>query len=99
TRWPRDWSSDVCSSDLVFQAWRRDVETFISTIANQASDLADAKDRITKAIESDLLRFHDTWERITVTADSLISTPRKLLDGGMRSEERRVGKERRGRWR
>src|SRR5439155_16400186 len=24
TRWPRDWSSDVCSSDLVqtFRAWR-----------------------------------------------------------------------------
>src|SRR5437870_4627342 len=22
TRWPRDWSSDVCSSDLVFQRFR-----------------------------------------------------------------------------
>src|SRR5207253_4568171 len=32
TRWPRDWSSDVCSSDLEFCICRRNTKTATSKI-------------------------------------------------------------------
>src|SRR5437660_9673371 len=46
TRWPRDWSSDVCSSDLSFQAA---LDLAIATKAKDSAQLAGAR--------SDLERF------------------------------------------
>src|SRR5204862_5309987 len=67
TRSLRDWSSDVCSSDL----WRE--ETKLPS-------------------EVDLVRQFGV-SRITVTR-----AVRELQAAGLRSEERRVGKECRSRW-
>src|SRR5690625_6615770 len=70
TRWPRDWSSDVCSSDL--------------NIAIEAQLLAGA---FLAAIAASFF---------TSAYVGLIAAP---FAGAARSEERRVGKECRARWR
>src|SRR5699024_11596696 len=73
TRSKRDWSSDVCSSDLVFSL------LFL------------------------LVQWHPQW-LILLTPFLILSTWQAqnrtpwLVMNGIRSEERRVGKERRARW-
>src|SRR5699024_12094391 len=69
TRWPRDWNSDVCSSDLAIFA-NRDTSSYpsIATIVVMAPTTPTITTHIT-------------------------------LEGSQRSEERRVGKECRSRWR
>src|SRR5437870_13890437 len=62
TRWPRDWSSDVCSSDLL--AGPR--SPFTVTMKKKRSDRGPAR-----------------------------SAPAAAAPGSIRSDERRVGKERR----
>src|SRR5439155_9851899 len=59
TRWPRDWSSDVCSSDLLVEQRRKDLRKRV--------------DKMRKVGE------------------------KAKLQAGLRSEERRVGKECRSR--
>src|SRR5439155_15110218 len=95
TRWPRDWSSDVCSSDLLWLA-RMDG----ATPAN--SEIAIAKGR-SAAVSR---RTTKNWEdRIAAGRTALLNMPVLPVQGGVpimvsgeRSEERRVGKEGRARW-
>src|SRR5439155_15403481 len=70
TRWPRDWSSDVCSSDLT-----KGTAESLYRLQNDAA-----------AIQSIAIDY----------AAPLITSALTLA--GMRSEERRVGKECRSRW-
>src|SRR5207248_7406904 len=81
-----DWSSDVCSSDL-FERW---VDAERAQLANQLSDAL-----VTLAKEAASRGDHraaaDRW-RILTAVDPLSS---HAALGLMRSEERRVGKERR----
>src|SRR5437870_1454566 len=71
TIWPRDWCSDVCSSDLT----------------TRVTDLL--------APLVIVVRFHPTTPAVRVPPPVAET---KLVPAGIRSEERRVGKEGRSRW-
>src|SRR5207253_4550211 len=92
TRWPRDWSSDVCSSDLenviatsVVSAFRQLKEFFVKQYLPAGWDQVG----IWQLPEGEAMyRFA---VRLNTTTDM---TPREIHE---RSEERRVGKECRSR--
>src|SRR5439155_11358288 len=71
TIWPRDWSSDVCSSDLKMFGDR------------PISDHAERYEAISKHLRKVRLPYDVNFQ---------------FLKQGVRSEERRVGKECRSRW-
>src|SRR5207253_7509692 len=83
TRWPRDWSSDVCSSDLL-----DDVAAHAPK--NRFAFLPRGKNRAEKFAK--IARRKNLRKRIQKMAERYISVagPRELAH---RSEERRVGKE------
>src|SRR5207253_4591970 len=89
TRWPRDWSSDVCSSDLGDPR----EEKGTATVA-----LKKPGDPLPGLLVSDMTR--DQRELVDkVLADLLLPFRKKDADEAMkRSEERRVGKECRSEW-
>src|SRR5207253_4230082 len=86
TRWPRDWSSDVCSSDLI--------------VAGALAVLDDAARGGHRSMLVDSAREQLTQQRPGGVADSLKRAREALADGHLvepaernaRSEERRVGK-------
>src|SRR5439155_18345352 len=87
TRWPRDWSSDVCSSDL---SSRRITSGDATGTAHLAQSISTAL--LTHSYRTNLA----DWEGEKQSAISL--TDRVPGAGGeTRSEERRVGKECRSR--
>src|SRR5439155_3777754 len=80
TKWPRDWSSDVCSSDLVDRTADRDARYQGSRSASRSA-----------------VRSTRAEPKRQMAADRPPSaTPVHRYPG--RSEERRVGKERRFWW-
>src|SRR3712207_7426700 len=84
TRYWRDWSSDVCSSDLAF------VER---SCAGDTALLEEANALLAEA-EKLLLQPNDAFE----VCAALAKTKLREEDDLQRSEERRVGKECRSRW-
>src|SRR5690348_17687752 len=82
TRWTGDWSSDVCSSDLIARPRiaQRDP-------AGDALDIGEAPQR---PVQPGGLRGRILDQRF----DGAVPRPQR----GLRSEERRVGKECRSRW-
>src|SRR5207253_5362808 len=89
TRWPRDWSSDVCSSDL-----RGDGLTGASAEATVRHDDVPPETTITGGPSSPTAAATATF---SFTGDDDVTSAGDLrfawrLDG-WRSEERRVGKE------
>src|SRR5690625_7893381 len=36
TRWPRDWSSDVCSSDLAYEGWKQEITEGLAAAHEEA---------------------------------------------------------------
>src|SRR2546421_1381495 len=84
TRSDRDWSSDVCSSDLAF------VFELGAYIARRQGRWEEAAHHFERALEVDPRNFH-TLEQMAFLYEDL----RRYAD---RSEERRVGKECRSRW-
>src|SRR5690554_1784867 len=88
TRCGRDWSSDVCSSDLV---------------SSRSSWRWNRQGRRRQAAGAPCGRVgSDSAARAAATATALLAValPRLVGRGGLRSEERRVGKEGRARgWR
>src|SRR5439155_18650154 len=82
TRWPRDWSSDVCSSDL------------LSGFAKRLLVAMHAQEVLLEGLDSTFatMRKSGKSEMPPVFFDSLTGRIRR------RSEERRVGKECRSRW-
>src|SRR5207253_6578012 len=97
TRWPRDWSSDVCSSDLKSSLG----------IAREYLDLVDDA-RLFEPIAAELERTVATVLEIVEARELLDRHPtlqrsirlrNPYVDPmNARSEERRVGKECRARW-
>src|SRR5207253_6399358 len=92
TRWPRDWSSDVCSSDLTaVDGTNAVVPTYIGTVHITTSD-ARAKlpgdATLARGVGSFTVTFNTTGSQTINASDTV---------GEARSEERRVGKEWRGR--
>src|SRR5207253_8156444 len=87
TRWPRDWSSDVCSSDLVDIRPSRNLDKFIGTTDRFA------------VVKYNRARGNVVVSRralLEKERDSLKHEILKILEEGVileRSEERRVGKE------
>src|SRR5690606_39300376 len=82
TRFSRDWSSDVCSSDLLRE--KQKLRTMYGVLERQFRRYYEEADR-----------------RPGVTGDYLLQILESRLDNVVwraRSEERRVGKEWRGRW-
>src|SRR5690606_40724412 len=90
TRFSRDWSSDVCSSDLSAYAGIHQQGQFASeqlSIGGQAD-----------VLQTELADF--AKKRLQLGTDQRLTTgDAQPLDAGrLRSEERRVGKGRRPRW-
>src|SRR5207253_7062272 len=86
TRWPRDWSSDVCSSDLIEQAKGKLAER-LGLDMDQAFSVLRGHARTRNLRLSDVaLAFIDGSETLARTG------------AAQRSEERRVGKECRSEW-
>src|SRR5439155_19212378 len=79
TRWPRDWSSDVCSSDLVHPAPGRRVVRFVDGLLDGAAARGgmDVVDDFAAALPVQLI-------------GDMLGVPQEERG---RSEERRVGKE------
>src|SRR5207253_5989941 len=97
TRWPRDWSSDVCSSDLG-GAYNR-FKTFTEELRFQGHAFGNLLDWLVggyyadeKLQVRDNLSYGADYARFgnCLVAANFASSPR--------SEERRVGKECRARW-
>src|SRR5439155_4820896 len=89
TRWPRDWSSDVCSSDLACEPY----------LSYAADDKYGSHARVRLLHAEQLL---DAISAATGVPEKFPSfprgTPAAALPDGERSEERRVGKECRAGW-
>src|SRR5439155_17674688 len=84
TRWPRDWSSDVCSSDLRSSPWPARAQT---------RRRSRTQDRPFAALNT---AFVSDGAFVHVPAKATIAEPIQLLflaTGNQRSEERRVGKD------
>src|SRR5690606_39590274 len=96
TRFSRDWSSDVCSSDLMEN---KDVKMLMNDLSDEVSK-AKSKEMLDKAgiyklaeknTGTGMLYFLDAQSKNLLSKVSLART-------NNRSEERRVGKEDRTRW-
>src|SRR5437870_11516960 len=86
TRWPRDWSSDVCSSDL------GNVKNFTQRIINNSGTA-------TWSAGSFQVGSGGTFNNNGTFTNTYDGNYIFNLGGTARSEERRVGKEGRERWR
>src|SRR5699024_11561320 len=96
TRSKRDWSSDVCSSDLFFYnlAIERNVKDFLT--GNE--DLEVSAEAMDVFLEGDWRAWHDeqSFEQLQIEAEDGVKLNGYYLPA--RSEERRVGKECRSGW-
>src|SRR5439155_2780974 len=96
TRWPRDWSSDVCSSDLLQPLHQRGVSAdtaFDPTLVQwlQAADLV--------VHEASGGFMHTPYADLAALPETLRKKMRLIhYPDDFRSEERRVGKEWRSPW-
>src|SRR5207253_5712690 len=92
TRWPRDWSSDVCSSDLTNSRHISQIRKFY----REAHTITQQHGRIWYAEEHGyavrLAKRADQPVRIICACLAVLS-PRCQWPRVKRSEERRVGKE------
>src|SRR5207253_6185716 len=87
TRWPRDWSSDVCSSDLM-GTW----VTLCGTKCRKPGDPVVDEEGKPIRRQSVSVTLRDEW--ITCEACKVVlADPPMLAEYDFRSEERRVGKE------
>src|SRR3712207_8568405 len=82
TRYWRDWSSDVCSSDLDSFVWWKALLALVVALALQVA----------------VNYANDYSDGIRGTDADRVGPMRLVGSGAARSEERRVGKECRSRW-
>src|SRR5690242_21324830 len=94
TRLTCDWSSDVCSSDLevdvVVRDFARHRAAALAPVGDQLADRARIHHRARDAVRADRLALLEHGDRDLAE--------RGVRVFGVRSEERRVGKECRDRW-
>src|SRR5207253_8516759 len=96
TRWPRDWSSDVCSSDL-----QSEISVAVTGVIPGYPYPTVNPQRGT--LRLDLFNAQDLLAITPTVKDALAKDPRwertfDLPPYAIRSEERRVGKECRAAW-
>src|SRR3712207_8931645 len=84
TRYWRDWSSDVCSSDLT-----DNVNSMAGGLTDQVRNIAEVTTAVARG---------DLSKKITVDVKGEILELKNTINTMVRSEERRVGKECRSRW-
>src|SRR5206468_9189081 len=95
TRSDRDWSSDVCSSDLQFMSTDIVPELFEREIA--PARMFVYYEEVESLMEKNLIKGGSLENAVVVRGDAVLSKePLRFQDE--RSEERRVGKEWRGQW-
>src|SRR5690606_40482487 len=87
TRFSRDWSSDVCSSDLRRRSIQEEYNTDHNMVPMQIKKSKESILRQTKVADRDSESNYQIETELQMAADPVI-----------RSEERRVGKECRSRW-
>src|SRR5690606_40434120 len=96
TRFSRDWSSDVCSSDLMldagFQQVGADFPVFLHPISHEEYALARTERKQGRGYQG--FSVHASPD-VTLREDL---KRRDLTVNAMRSEERRVGRECRSHW-
>src|SRR5690606_40785507 len=99
TRFSRDWSSDVCSSDLIVAALPEATGAIISAVKDLLPVLLQTVTELFSQVLQTLLSLLP--ELIPAAVDAVMTIAGTLIDNlPLRSEERRVGKEggsRRGR--
>src|SRR5207253_8514077 len=92
--WPRDWSSDVCSSDLLaLEQGRVDVEgacQHLDAGALRVHALGERRDLLLDVLARDVVGVQDA-ELGVVDLRRGVAASRLVLED-QRSEERRVGK-------
>src|SRR5690606_41187856 len=86
TRFSRDWSSDVCSSDLTSAMKENGTDT-----ANAAAPEKQAAEESHETQASGEVDFGTILEQFE--QDQTVYHAGELVEGKVRSEERRVGKE------
>src|SRR5207253_8175914 len=89
TRWPRDWSSDVCSSDLR----GRDLGGFVADVRRAVSAKVSMPESYYVTYGGQFENQARATKRLALIVPLVL-----LLIAGLRSEERRVGKEWKSRW-
>src|SRR5439155_19081517 len=92
TRWPRDWSSDVCSSDLTPESLAGQ-----SDLVRRIRDLREELNWYYHRIELEQLRPEEQSHQRLGSLQEKAQLHEKELMRTLRSEERRVGKECRNR--
>src|SRR5207253_7250604 len=90
TRWPRDWSSDVCSSDLV--EWQKINGYPFSLLTEASVNLADDDELLGNMQDAG---FRRVFLGIETPVEESLKEAQKSQNRGnlLRSEERRVGEE------
>src|SRR5207253_4202579 len=93
TRWPRDWSSDVCSSDLTVR--QENGRIFLGAGVTYAAIVSGLTAFRPLVLASRSVGSPQIRNRGTVGGNLGTGSP---AGDALRSEERRVGKEGRSRW-
>src|SRR5207253_5662031 len=93
-RWPRDWSSDVCSSDLAM--FNGELRKGAQLLSEALEAMLGRSDRLSTALLSGFLAI--TYSRLGefAAAEKTLERSRPIADQGdeiARSEERRGGEE------
>src|SRR3546814_10180174 len=83
-----DWSSDVCSSDLLRQHGRAGTRRFDKGVAGHAIQFG----RVAELGDGDLVELLDVAV-VEGDRDKAVLVDGQVLEVALRSEERRVGKE------
>src|SRR5207253_3825593 len=97
-RWPRDWSSDVCSSDLRNCDIYFRTRPFEGRQISRDHDCGYVLDPDNLIVEIQAVSIEHVLERLLSEYRLLLVTsPFQANYQAVRSEERRVGKERRSR--
>src|SRR5207253_5888041 len=98
-RWPRDWSSDVCSSDLdvTITSMPLTVRLFLLSFVSATCIFAQVTDYTLKVDVPYVLIDVTVQDEHNKAVDDLSRQSFELYEDG-RSEERRVGKECRYDW-
>src|SRR5690606_41156753 len=91
TRFSRDWSSDVCSSDLLFP-----YDRLVGVALKLEEFSAPVAHRVLAVVMADVAQV-GLSQRVRVIVDQRFRVP-ICVRHDYRSEERRVGKECRVRW-
>src|SRR5207253_6804962 len=95
TRWPRDWSSDVYSSDLFLDREVRSLDVDVKIlVVNAFRGLGQRRELRHSGVHEQHINFAQLLRNLR---EQLVHV-RELRDVRLRSEERRVGKECRAGW-